>query len=156
MTVQLDENEAVYCSYDFAYIPEYKTDWSACGDLRSSVTVIVPPHAVAVIPTGLKVKMPEWYAYIVEPRSSTLIRKWLMVNVWMIDSDYRGEIKMVVYNTSKHQVTIQQWERLAQWLVYKIPNTVSKIEVSNQDYDTFENRYPSERWENWLWSTWQL
>ena len=81
--------------------------------------MIVEPGAIALVPTGLVIEVPEGHVLGVFARSSTPLKRGLMVanGVGVVDSDYCGaadEIKIEVYNFTQAQVTIRRGDRLAQ------------------------------------------
>lgn len=144
--------EIIYAWIEPKYTPEYTTPWAAWWDLRTRLEVIIPAHQTIKVPTWLKVKIPEWYMFLVEPRSSTLTKKWLLVNVWVIDSDFRWEIQMVIHNLTDNEVRLEQWERVAQWIIVKVPELSYSYSMN---FDKFDEEYPTERkW--WFGSTWNF
>ena len=147
------EEQIIYAGVTPSFVPQYTTPWAAWWDLRTRLPVIIPSHSTMKIPTWLKVKVPTWYMFLVEPRSSTLTKKWLLVNVWVIDSDFRWEVQMVVHNLTDHEVKLEEWERIAQWIVVKVPELAYSYSMN---FDKFEEEYPSERDSNGFWSTWNF
>ncbi len=103
-------------------IPKRATSHSAGYDLASIEEIILNPGEIKMIPTGLKVKLPDDEALFVFPRSSLGIKKNLMMsnNVGVIDADYynntnnEGHIMVPLLNFGKNQVTIEKNERVAQ------------------------------------------
>lgn len=142
----------IYSAIEPLYYPEYTTPWAAWWDLRTRLNVIVPSHSTMKIPTWLKVALPDNHVLLVEPRSSTLTKKWLLVNVWVIDSDFRWEIQMVVHNLTDNPVKLEQWERIAQAIIIKTASIWAEV-FAGSDYDNFDKKYPTER-KGWFWSTW--
>lgn len=111
--------------------PEYATDGSAGMDLSavmdSPVTLRVGGRAM--IPTGIALQIPEGYGGFVFPRSGLSYKKGIsMANcVGVIDSDYTGEIKVVLHNISGHDYTVNPGDRIAQ-LVF-LPVAKAELEV---------------------------
>lgn len=102
-------------------LPEYQTSGAAGFDLTASQDVVVEPGTVALIPTGLVIKVPEGYFLGIFARSSTPLRRGLMVSngVGVIDPDYCGatdEIKVQVLNFTSTAVRVSKGDRLAQGL----------------------------------------
>jgi dUTP diphosphatase len=116
-------------------LPSYSTPGSAAFDLAAADDVDVPAHAIRLIGTGLVMKVPEGHFLAVLARSSTPLKRGLMVanGVGVIDSDYCGpsdEIKIQVINITDQPVRIARGDRLAQGIVLAAPR-VTWEEVSN-------------------------
>jgi len=101
-------------------LPAYETSGSAGMDVRAAVPVAEPitlkPGARAMVPTGLSVAIPEGYEIQVRPRSGLAVRHGLtcLNTPGTIDSDYRGEIKVILINLGSEAFVIQRGERIAQ------------------------------------------
>ncbi len=112
-------------------LPRRATTGSAGYDLASAEDVVVPPRSVALIPTGLKVIMPDDEFLAVYIRSSLAVRRGLMpVNgTGVIDRDYynspdtEGHILIAVYNRTDASVTVAQGERVAQGIFHEYRRT---------------------------------
>jgi dUTP pyrophosphatase len=103
-------------------LPEYQTDGAAGFDLSARVEVTIAPGQVALIPTGLVIEVPTGHFLGVFARSSTPLKRGLMVanGVGVVDSDYCGptdEIKVQVLNFTNAPVTVGQGERVAQGII---------------------------------------
>src|SRR6516164_3030262 len=117
-------------------LPEYQTPGAAGFDLAASEDVVVAPHAIALVPTGLVIAVPDGYFLGVFARSSTPLRRGLIVSngVGVIDSDYCGatdEIKIQVLNVTGEPVTVRAGDRIAQGLF--IPVARASWEETNED-----------------------
>lgn len=86
-------------------------------DIPSPITDTIFPMASKVIPLGWAVAIPENHVGLLTGRSSTFINKDLMVVTGVIDPGYRGELGLVLYNTTNNPVYITKGERLCQLLV---------------------------------------
>lgn len=105
--------------------PEYKTDGSIGFDLVARIETVVPSFEVRLIPLNIVVKIPDGYGLFLLPRSSTPIKKQLLIpnGVGVIDQDYCGEedeLKLQVLNFSKKDVIVERGERIAQCVIVKI------------------------------------
>ncbi len=110
-------------------LPSYGTSGAAAFDLAASTDTIVPPHAIALVPTGLVVKVPEGHFLAILARSSTPLKRGLMVanGVGVIDSDYCGpadEVKIQVINVTDAPVHVAAGDRIAQGMVLAAPRLV--------------------------------
>lgn len=137
--------------------PEFKPkrahEWDAGFDVFSRVRIEIKPHTIENISVWVKVAMPKGKVCLVFPRSSLPLKKGLMLSnsVWVVDSNYRWEIHMQLYNLNYEPVLIDRWEKIWQ-LIFMDYST--DVEVSTEHYDDFEDEYPSDRWANWFGSTW--
>lgn len=102
-------------------LPEYGTPGAAGLDLRANLEapVTLQPMERTLIPTGLFIELPDGYEAQVRPRSGLAIKQGLtcLNTPGTIDSDYRGEIKVILINLSKEPQTIQHADRIAQMVV---------------------------------------
>lgn len=116
--------------------PEYATKFSAGLDLRANLesSVILKPLERTLISTGLFLEIPEGYEAQIRPRSGLAIKKGLTVlnSPGTIDSDYRGEIGVILINLSNDVVTIEDGERICQMIFSKCEhvNMVNTMEIS--------------------------
>ncbi len=104
-------------------LPHYETEGSAGMDLRADMEAAVElkPLERAMIPTGLFIELPMGYEAQVRPRSGLAAKRGLtcLNTPGTIDSDYRGEIKVILVNLSNEPQTIEPAERIAQMVVAK-------------------------------------
>ena len=103
-------------------LPSYQTSGSAGFDLAANVDMIVAPGEVTLVPTGLVIGVPADHFLAVIARSSTPLKRGLMVanGVGVVDADYCGpkdEVKIEVYNFTSAPVAIKKGDRLAQGVV---------------------------------------
>lgn len=103
------------------YLPEYKTDGAACFDLASNETHTFNNNELYVLGTGLSAEIPSGYCILVFARSSLGIKKLIIPNsVGVIDSDYRGEIKVPLISLTEDSITIEKGQRIAQAMLVKL------------------------------------
>lgn len=105
-------------------LPEYATDGSSGLDLRAAVEneLIIANGKVGVIPTNLRVEIPAGYEIQVRPRSGLAVKNGIGVlnSPGTIDSDYRGEIKVILFNFGNENFIIKRGDRIAQMVVSKV------------------------------------
>ena len=105
-------------------LPEYKTDGSSGMDLMANVeqTVKILPGEKKMISTGIMVAIPEQYEIQIRPRSGLAAKNGISVlnTPGTIDSDYRGEIKVILINLGKDIFQINKNDRIAQMIVCPI------------------------------------
>lgn len=113
------------------YLPAYKTDGSACFDFQASTTHIYKKDELYVMGTGVKCEIPRGWCMLVFARSSLGLKKLIIPNsVGVIDSDYRGEIKVPLIYFGDEEITIEKGQRIAQGMLVK----VTKARFVNRDY----------------------
>jgi len=102
-------------------LPEYKTDGSSGMDLMANVeqTVKILPGEKKIISTGIMVAIPEQYEIQIRPRSGLAAKNGISIlnTPGTIDSDYRGEIKVILINLGKYTFEINKNDRIAQMIV---------------------------------------
>jgi dUTP pyrophosphatase len=103
-------------------VPKYETAGAAGFDLAASVDLDVQPGEVTLVPTGLVIEVPAGHFLGVFARSSTPLKRGLMVanGVGVVDEDYCGptdEIKIEVFNFTPHVVHVARGDRLAQGVI---------------------------------------
>jgi dUTP pyrophosphatase len=114
---RLDGNE------DMA-LPSYETDGASGLDLRAAVDgeLTLHPGEIRLVPTGLAISLPPGYEAQIRPRSGLALKHGVgMVNTpGTIDSDYRGEIGLVLINWGKSPFVIKRGDRIAQMVVTRV------------------------------------
>jgi dUTP pyrophosphatase len=100
--------------------PEYATTGAAGADLRASEPVTLPPGARVAVPTGLHLELPPGHVGLVWPRSGLAVRHGIDTLAGVIDSDYRGEVTVVLVNHGDAPVTIVAGDRIAQLLIQPV------------------------------------
>lgn len=103
-----------------AVIPVRATIGSAGLDLSSIESVNIPPGEWRAIGTGLSIAIPNDCYGRIAPRSGLAFKHGLFVNAGVIDSDYRGELKVIIHNASSNNYTISKGDRIAQIIFEKI------------------------------------
>ncbi|MEJ2161818.1 MAG: dUTP diphosphatase [Robiginitalea sp.] len=102
-------------------LPSYQTQSSAGMDLRAQLDepVRLAPLERAIVGTGLYLELPEGYEAQIRPRSGLAAKQGITVlnSPGTIDSDYRGEIGVILVNLSKESVLINHGERIAQMVI---------------------------------------
>ncbi len=128
-----------------AQLPAYESEGAAGMDLRCTEDFELQPMERKGIPTGLKVAIPLGYEGQVRPRSGLAIRLGLsMVNTpGTIDSDYRGEIKVLMINLGQEVVKVSKGERIAQLVICPIARAEWKITQELDDTTRGEGGFGS-------------
>ncbi|HEY5461959.1 MAG TPA: dUTP diphosphatase [Hanamia sp.] len=109
-------------------IPEYATIGSSGLDLRANleIPVTLKPMERKMIPTGLFLEIPEGYEVQVRPRSGLALKHGItcLNSPGTVDSDYRGEIKIILINLSLEEHIISHGDRIAQMVVSKVEKAI--------------------------------
>ena len=104
-------------------LPKYETEGSAGMDVRANIShpIVLESLERTLVPTGLFIELPIGYEAQMRPRSGLAYRKGLSLpnTPGTIDSDYRGELKVIMINLSNEAQTIDPGERIAQIVVAK-------------------------------------
>tara|TARA_B100000686_G_C16266617_1_gene701933 strand:+ start:161 stop:598 length:438 start_codon:yes stop_codon:yes gene_type:complete len=107
-----------------AQIPKYKTDGSSGMDLMAFIenSIKIKPHESALIPTGISIAIPQDMEIQIRPRSGLAAKSNISVlnTPGTIDSDYRGEIKIILFNHGKEEFTVNNNDRIAQMVLIPI------------------------------------
>ncbi|HRV97171.1 MAG TPA: dUTP diphosphatase [Aminobacteriaceae bacterium] len=100
-------------------LPEYATESAAGADLRSAEDMLLLPGERTSVGTGIRIELPEGYEAQIRPRSGLAIRHGVTIlnAPGTIDSDYRGEIRILLVNLGKDPFTIVAGDRIAQLVV---------------------------------------
>lgn len=118
----------VSCTYsgDVGSLPNYTRPGDAGIDLRTQENIELAPFERVCVGTGLSVELPEGYAALVMPRSGLALKHGVsLVNTpGLIDSNYRGEIKVILINLDAHEVFhAEKGDRIAQLVIIKVEET---------------------------------
>jgi dUTP pyrophosphatase len=111
-------------------LPEYESEGASGLDLRAFLDsdCVVPSLGRVKIPTGLKIEIPAGFEGQVRPRSGLAIKSGLTVlnSPGTIDSDYRGDLEIILVNLGADDITIKDGQRIAQLVVAPVSRAVLK------------------------------
>ena len=117
--------------------PKYKTDGSSGVDLSAFLEkkVVLKPNSSELIPTGLQVAIPEELEIQIRPRSGLAAKESIGVlnSPGTIDSDYRGELKIILFNHGKEDFIINNGDRIAQMVLVPI------VKMEFEEVDSLPN-----------------
>ena len=115
-------------------VPSYKTKGASGMDLMAFVKekIVIKPQTSALIPTGLSVAFSEDYEIQIRPRSGLAAKNNISVlnTPGTIDSDYRGELKIIIFNHSNHDFIVNNDDRVAQMVL--TPVAKMELEEANE------------------------
>jgi len=105
-------------------LPSYSTEGSSGMDVRAAVDaeMIIPKGKIGLVPTNLKLEIPLGYEIQVRARSGLALKNGIGVlnSPGTIDSDYRGEIKIILFNFGEEDFIIKRGDRIAQLVLSKV------------------------------------
>uniref|UniRef100_A0A1I7UC26 dUTP diphosphatase n=1 Tax=Caenorhabditis tropicalis TaxID=1561998 RepID=A0A1I7UC26_9PELO len=118
-----------------AHTPTYGSGEAAGADLYSSEDVKVPAGAKLCVSTGIQMELPFGYYGRVAPRSGLAAKHFIDVGAGVVDSDYRGEVKVLLFNFSNVDFEVKKGDRIAQLVCEKIGHCVYEpaAELENTD-----------------------
>ncbi len=112
---------------DGVKLPQYATENSSCMDIRAFLsgtnsTIVLNPGETKAISTGVFPEVPKGYEMVIRPRSGLALDYGITVlnSPGTIDADFRGEIKVILYNTSDRPFVIHDRDRIAQIALQKV------------------------------------
>jgi dUTP pyrophosphatase len=117
-------------------LPEYKTPGAVAFDLYSRLDVIIPARQIGKIPANVIVKTPSGFMLYLKDRSSTALKKGLIITAGIVDQDYCGdsdELILQFLNFTENEVLIKRGERIAQGIF------ISVSTATWQEVDTMES-----------------
>lgn len=121
------------------YLPSYAHEGDAGADIRAVLDedIVIPPHEWVAVPTGLYAEIPVGWEIQIRPRSGLALKKGITVlnSVGTVDSNYRGEIKVILVNHSGESFRVQDGDRVAQMVVAPVTQAefVEVGELSDTD-----------------------
>ena len=126
-------------------LPEYSTEGSAGMDIRANLenTIVIGSMERFLVPTGLFLELPMGYEAQIRPRSGMAVKQGITVlnAPGTIDSDYRGELKVILINLSSEQQSIHHGDRIAQMIVSTVDQVkwkpVKKLKATKRNEGGF-------------------
>ncbi|CAG9532047.1 unnamed protein product [Cercopithifilaria johnstoni] len=124
-----------------AHIPTYGSAWAAGADLYSAYDCVIPAKDKASVGTDLQIEIPRGYYGRIAPRSGLAIKKFIDVGAGVVDSDYRGQLSVVLFNFGTEDFQVKKGDRIAQFICEKIAHCefveVKSLEKSGRGTDGF-------------------
>jgi dUTP pyrophosphatase len=116
-------------------LPVYSTDGSAGLDLFSAEEVEIPAGQWKLVGTGISIELPDGFEAQVRPRSGLALKGITVLNTpGTIDPDYRGEVKVILFNVSDQNFKVEKGMKIAQLVISKFERV--KVEVVDKLSDT--------------------
>lgn len=128
-------------------LPEYQTKGAAGMDIRAflSEKIVIKPGEVSLVPTGLFMEIPSGYEVQVRARSGLALKNkiGLLNGIGTIDSDYRGELKVILFNFGKDDFEISSGDRIAQIVLNKFERIDFVLEETLSETERGEGGFGS-------------
>ncbi|MBP7867723.1 MAG: dUTP diphosphatase [Acidobacteria bacterium] len=105
-------------------LPGRATEHAAGADLFAAADCSLEPGERVAVPTGIRLAIPGGHVGLVWPRSGLALRHGLDTLAGVIDSDYRGEVQVVLVNHGERRVEVRKGDRIAQLLIQKVEPAV--------------------------------
>lgn len=123
---------------DRAFIPRFAYPDDACFDLFSPVDTVIYPQKSVIIDLEIASEFPSGFEVVLRPRSGLGIKKGIMVHIGTIDSGYRGNWIVRLFNFGDHPHTVQAGDRIAQGALREIPQVeiIESNEISSSSRGT--------------------
>lgn len=126
-----------------ATLPTKSNTTDAGFDLYSVVETVIPPKQRKTVKTGIALQMPDNMAGLIWPRSGLSVKQGIDVLAGVVDSGYRGEIMVCLYNTSDENVVINTGDRVAQIIFQEVPRVTMEVHSTLGSSQRGENRFGS-------------
>lgn len=130
----MTEIEIPTVAHDSESLPVYASALAAGADVKACIKepLIIEPGASALIPTGLRFAIPEGYEIQVRPRSGLALKNQITVlnSPGTIDSDYRGEVGVILINHGKNTFIVTPGMRIAQIVLARVERAIFTLEES--------------------------
>ncbi len=124
-----------------AVLPKYQRPGDAGLDLHADVDMIINPRERKLIPTGISMAIPQGYVGLIWDRSGLAAKSGLKTGGGVIDSNYRGEIGVVIHNFSQESFKVEKGMRIAQMLIQPVEQReiveVEELESSSRGENGF-------------------
>jgi len=121
-------NIAIKKLHDKAVLPQYQTEQSAGMDVAACIDepMVITPHGRAIVPTGFAIALPVGYEAQIRGRSGMAAKFGIMPanGVGTIDADYRGEVGVILLNTTDEPFTVEPGMRVAQKVITKYEHAI--------------------------------
>jgi len=122
-------------------LPRYMTEHSSGMDLFASIDtdVIIQPGGYALIPTGIKIEIPTGYEAQIRPRSGLAYKYGVTIlnSPGTVDSDYRGEIKVIMINHGGEPFKVKKGMRIAQLVITRVVHAeIEEVEMAEELNET--------------------
>jgi dUTP pyrophosphatase len=131
----LEKASRLRCQVSGTNPPTYAHAGDAGADLRASADTVIPARGRQAVSTGIRIALPPGCVGLVWPRSGLAFNHGLDCGAGVIDSQYRGEVKVLLFNHTDRDYEVKRGERVAQLLIQKV-ETAEFVPTDNLDETT--------------------
>lgn len=126
-------------------LPEYKTSGSAGMDLKANISekIVLKPGERILVPTGIHIQLPDGCYADIRPRSGLALKEGVFCALGLIDSDYTGDLGVILFNFGQNNFIVNPGDRIAQLVVVKYEQVKWNEVVSLDQTDRGENGFGS-------------
>lgn len=141
-------DQILICVQDSAFLPEKKTPEAACRDIKCAEQISIAPGEIKLVKSGVKTYIPSGRYSRMYARSSLPLKNGLMLanSVGIIDSDYRGEYLMQLFNCTNKEIMIEQGTRLCQ--IEFCPHYRGNQQFGTSEIPAIKMQVDPELWKN--------
>ena len=126
-----------------AIVPSKSNEWDAGFDIYAAESLTILPGTRGMIHTGISMAIPRGYAGLIWPRSGLALKLGIDTLAGVIDSDYRGEVCVVLQNHGDLPYEISQGDRVAQMVIHELPVMTMRLVDELVDTDRGEGGFGS-------------
>ena len=112
--------EKMVCNTTGEYVLQIAKEGDAGADLKASEDTVIPSKGRCLVSTGISMAIPIGYVGLIWPRSGLAVKHGIDSGAGVIDSGYRGEIRVLLFNHSESDFEVVKGDRIAQILIQKI------------------------------------
>jgi dUTP pyrophosphatase len=113
-------------------LPNFHHEGDVACDIRSAESITLEPGKITTIDTGIKMQIPDGYAGLVWEKSGLAFKHGIKTCAGVIDSGYRGEVKVALLNMDEDEYAVERGDKIAQMLVQKVEKP-DVVEVDTLD-----------------------
>ena len=110
-------------------VPERMFSGDSGYDLFSAEDIVIPPSEIRLVNAGFSCEVPKGYELQIRPKSGLALKHYLTVanTPGTVDSNYRGTVKVILYNFGKNEYKVNRKQKIAQGVICKIPSTNIRV-----------------------------
>ena len=132
MAIKMNASFQETCKVTGPFVPLYSHPGDAGADLKASERNKVPARGKCIVSTGLHIALPAGHVGLIWPRSGLAVKHSIDCGAGVIDAQYRGEIKVLLFNHSDKDFSIEPGDRIAQLLIQKV-ESIRFLQVNSLD-----------------------
>jgi dUTP pyrophosphatase len=125
--------EQIICNTTGEYVPQIAKEGDAGADLKASEDTVISSKGRCLVSTGISIAIPIGCVGLIWPRSGLAVKHGIDSGAGVVDSGYRGEIRVLLFNHSDVDFKVMKGDRIAQILIQKVENSLFvKVETLDE------------------------